>query len=80
MAGDDEVAELGHSVNLMATELQRSKALDQQFLMSVSHDLRTPLTAISGYAEALADGTHFPARRVAVYFGKDQRLASEIPR
>jgi two-component system sensor histidine kinase BaeS len=53
--GDDEVAQLGHSVNRMAADLERSKALDRQFLMSVSHDLRTPLTAISGYAEALRD-------------------------
>ena len=55
-AGSDEVAELGQAVNGMASDLQRSKALDRQFLMSVSHDLRTPLTAISGYAEALQDG------------------------
>ncbi|MEL7156586.1 MAG: HAMP domain-containing sensor histidine kinase [Actinomycetota bacterium] len=54
--GDDELAGLARSVNRMAADLQRSKALDQQFLMSVSHDLRTPLTAISGYAEALRDG------------------------
>ncbi|MEL6982773.1 MAG: HAMP domain-containing sensor histidine kinase, partial [Actinomycetota bacterium] len=50
------MAELGRSVNRMAADLERSKALDQQFLLSVSHDLRTPLTAISGYAEALQDG------------------------
>ena len=54
--GDDELAELGRSVNAMAADLERSRALDQQFLLSVSHDLRTPLTAISGYAEALRDG------------------------
>lgn len=54
--GIDEVADLGHSVNQMAADLQRSKAMDRQFLMSVSHDLRTPLTAIAGYAEALSDG------------------------
>lgn len=54
--GEDELAELGRSVNRMAADLERSKALDQQFLLSVSHDLRTPLTAISGYAEALQDG------------------------
>ncbi len=55
-AGTDEVADLGHEVNRMASDLERSKALDRQFLMSVSHDLRTPLTAITGYAEGLADG------------------------
>jgi signal transduction histidine kinase len=53
----DEVGDLARSVNRMAADLQRSKALDQQFLLSVSHDLRTPLTAIAGYAEALSDGT-----------------------
>src|SRR4051794_16353261 len=56
-AGADELSELGRSINQMAASLQRSRALEQQFLLSVSHDLRTPLTSIKGYAEALADGT-----------------------
>lgn len=56
VAGSDEVADLGFAVNKMAADLERSHALDRQFLMSISHDLRTPLTAISGYAEALSDG------------------------
>ena len=55
-AGRDEVGELVASINSMAANLQRSNALERQFLMSVSHDLRTPLTSIKGYAEALADG------------------------
>lgn len=56
LTGNDELAQLGRSVNEMARDLERSKALDQQFILSVSHDLRTPLTAIAGYAEALSDG------------------------
>ncbi len=55
VTGTDEIGELGRSVNHMAAELDRSKQLDRQFLMSVSHDLRTPLTVIAGYAEALGD-------------------------
>ena len=51
-----EVAELVHSVNSMADALDRSRQLERQFLLSVSHDLRTPLTSIRGYAEALTDG------------------------
>ena len=39
------------------------KGLEQQFLLSVSHDLRTPLTSIRGYAEAIADGTTPPTRQ-----------------
>lgn len=55
VSGDDELAQLALSVNSMAEQLDDSKQRDRQFLMSVSHDLRTPLTAISGYAEALVD-------------------------
>ena len=40
----------------MAEVLERSKGVERQFLLSVSHDLRTPLTSIRGYAEAIADG------------------------
>lgn len=53
----DEVGDLSRSINAMAATLERSRGLEQQFLLSVSHDLRTPLTSIQGYAEALADGT-----------------------
>lgn len=62
---DDELAGLARSINTMAEGLQRSRALEQQFLLSISHDLRTPLTSIRGYAEALADGTTADAARAA---------------
>ncbi len=53
----DELAGLTRSINAMASGLERSRALEQQFLLSVSHDLRTPLTSIHGYALAISDGT-----------------------
>ncbi|MGI9601639.1 MAG: ATP-binding protein [Acidimicrobiales bacterium] len=52
----DEAAELARSVNEMGDALERSRGLERQFLLSVSHDLRTPMTSIQGYAEALTDG------------------------
>jgi two-component system OmpR family sensor kinase len=55
--GPDEVADVAVSVNAIAAALQRSEAQQRTFLMSVSHDLRTPLTAIRGYAESMRDGT-----------------------
>ncbi len=80
--GDDELADLGNSVNVMAGELERSKQLDQQFLMSVSHDLRTPLTAIGGYAEALADGTATDraaiGRIIGQQAGRLERLVQDL--
>jgi signal transduction histidine kinase len=67
--GSDEVTDLGHEVNRMAADLERSKALDRQFLMSVSHDLRTPLTAITGFAEGLADGAVTDPQNAGVVIG-----------
>lgn len=54
--GSDEVGDLAESFNRMADELERSRRAERSFVMSVSHDLRTPLTSIKGYGEAIADG------------------------
>jgi two-component system sensor histidine kinase BaeS len=40
----------------MADELETARGHERAFLLSISHDLRTPLTSIKGYAEAMADG------------------------
>jgi two-component system sensor histidine kinase BaeS len=55
--GDDELSRLVGSINAMAASLESAQGLERDFLLSVSHDLRTPLTSISGWGEALADGT-----------------------
>lgn len=70
----DELAELTRNVNGMAASLERSRGLEQQFLLSVSHDLRTPLTSIRGYAEAIADGNVDPQRAAGVIRSESQRL------
>ena len=41
-AKTDEIEDLAHSINTMADRLERSRGLERQFLLSVSHDLRTP--------------------------------------
>ena len=51
-----ELTELAEAINAMGEHLSRAQGLERQFLMSVSHDLRTPLTSIRGYADAIADG------------------------
>jgi len=53
---DDEFAAVGRAIDTMAAELSRHRSLERAFLMSISHDLRTPLTSIRGYAEAMAEG------------------------
>jgi len=54
---EDELAGLAATLNTMAAQLELARGAERSFLLSVSHDLRTPLTSIRGYAEALADGT-----------------------
>lgn len=55
--GDDEVAQLGHSFNQMAREIETIRQRERDVLANISHDLKTPLTSIQGFAGALIDGT-----------------------
>jgi two-component system sensor histidine kinase BaeS len=54
---DDELAGLANTLNQMAAQLEHAQGSERAFVLSVSHDLRTPLTSIRGYAEAMIDGT-----------------------
>ena len=56
MEGSDEVAEVAVAFNDMAGDLEEARRREREFLVSVGHDLRTPLTTIAGYAEALHEG------------------------
>lgn len=62
--GPSEVVEVAVAVNGLARSLAHSEARQREFLLSVSHDLRTPLTTLRGYAESLADDV-VPADSVA---------------
>jgi two-component system OmpR family sensor kinase len=62
--GARELASLAASFNDMAAQLARARAAERSFLLSVSHELKTPLTAIRGYAEGLAEEA-LPAEEAA---------------
>ncbi|HOU42678.1 MAG TPA: HAMP domain-containing protein, partial [Promineifilum sp.] len=51
----DEIGQLAHSFNQMSADLARSNQLRKQMTADIAHDLRTPLSVILGYSEALQD-------------------------
>ena len=55
--GPTEVRALAHDVNAMSGAVQASQRTLRDFLANVSHELKTPLTSIRGFSQALQDGT-----------------------
>ena len=53
----DEVGELAEAFNQMADSLEKAEKSRMDFVANVSHELKTPMTTISGYADGLLDGT-----------------------
>src|SRR5206468_6975128 len=79
--GTSEVALLAKAFNEMAQQLAASREAERNFLLSVSHELKTPLTAIRGYAEGLADGAFEAddaARTIGVEAGRLERLVRDL--
>jgi two-component system OmpR family sensor kinase len=53
----DEVGRLAASFNTMAQEVKTSRQAQRDFVANVSHELKTPLTSIQGFSQAILDGT-----------------------
>ena len=58
----EEVEDLAVAFNNMAEELQKSEYQRKEFVANVSHELKTPMTTISGYVDGILDGTIPPHR------------------
>jgi signal transduction histidine kinase len=72
--GAAEIATLATAFNDLAAQLQRAQEAERNFLLSVSHELKTPLTAIRGYAEAVEDGAVDPREAAATVANEARRL------
>ncbi len=84
VVGSDEITEVARAFNDMAGQLEAARTREREFLVSVSHDLRTPLTTIAGYAEAMQEGRVDPSDldRVAWVLGTEagrlRRLVEDL--
>jgi signal transduction histidine kinase len=54
--GPREVQELAESFNQMSKRVQQTEESQRDFLANVSHELKTPLTSIQGFAQSILDG------------------------
>jgi signal transduction histidine kinase len=75
-ARDDEIGELTEAFNAMAEALERNDSLHREFIANISHELRTPMTSISGFADGILDGT-IPPENEKKYL---QTISSETKR
>jgi signal transduction histidine kinase len=57
VAGPKEVKGLATSFNQMSKQVKHSQQMLRDFVADVSHELRSPLTSIKGFAQAMVDGT-----------------------
>ncbi len=55
--GHDEIRNLADSIKYMVGEVRSVDDYQKKFIANISHDFRSPLTSIKGYAEAIKDGT-----------------------
>ena len=83
--GQDEIGMLGSAFNRMAEAVERARKIQRDFLANVSHELKTPLTSLIGFSQALVDGdllTEVERTRAAVIVHEEServlRMAQEL--
>ena len=79
---NDEISELCENINHMAEEISSSDKMKNDFVSTVSHEMKTPLTAIKGWGETLLDmGDSDPAltkRGIEVIIAESGRLTGVV--
>ncbi len=75
----NEISELGETLNYAAREISKVDILYQDLISNVSHDLRTPLTMITGYAEVMRDlpGENTP-ENIQIIINEANRLTTLV--
>lgn len=75
VSSNDEIGRLAAAFNRMSQEVARSHQLRKQMTADIAHDLRTPLTVIAGYVEAMRDGVlKATPERLSLIYTEIERL------
>jgi signal transduction histidine kinase len=76
--GSNEITSLTNSLNKMRNDLKEDERRRYRFIMGITHDLKTPLALIKGYAEAIADGVAEDTGAVEIIAAKADQLEGMI--
>ena len=79
----DEIGELAQAFNAMADSLAQAEQKRSEFVANVSHELKTPMTTIAGFAEGILDGTIPPEKEresLQVISSETRRLSRLVRR
>ena len=79
----DEIGELAVAFNAMADSLAQAEKKRSEFVANVSHELKTPMTTIAGFAEGILDGTIPPEKEkesLQVISSETRRLSRLVRR
>lgn len=79
----DEIGELAEAFNSMANSLAKVESHRADFIANVSHELKTPMTTISGFAEGILDGTIPPEKEqdaLKIIVSETRRLSRLVRR
>jgi signal transduction histidine kinase len=77
--GPAEVQAVADAFNTMVSEVQNTQQAQRDFLANVSHDLKTPLTSIQGYAQAIIDeAIHDPVVAAEIIYSEADRLTRMV--
>lgn len=79
----DEIRELTEAFNAMADSLQKTEQQRREFVANISHELKTPMTTIAGYADGILDGVISPEEErqyLSIISDESRRLSRLVRR
>jgi signal transduction histidine kinase len=74
LRGPKEIRAVAQAFNSMSEKVRAEQRAQQDFLANVSHDLKTPLTSIQGYSQAIIDGIGSPTQAASIIREESERL------